>query len=229
MLLAVDTSTTQVGIALYDGVQVIGESSWYGKLRHTISLAPEIDALLKRTKHKMDDVTALGVAIGPGSFTSLRVGLSLMKGLALARSLPLIGIPTLDILSTAQPIREVRLACLLQAGRGRLAVDYYNSSDGVWKSEENLSVMRIDELIESIAEPTLVCGELSAEEREIITKVELAELCSPARSLRNPACLAEIAWERYQAKNTSAEPSRSADDAASLSPIYLQVGAQIPS
>jgi len=211
-------------------VQVIGASSWYGKLRHTTSLAPEIDALLKRTNHKIDDLSALGVAIGPGSFTSLRVGLSLMKGLALARSLPLIGVPTLDILSATVATRDIRLACLLQAGRGRLAVGYYNASDtGGWESEDNLSVMRIDELVESIEEPTLICGELSAEEREIIAKVELAELCSPARSLRNPASLAEIAWERYQAKNTRAEPSRSADDAASLSPIYLQVGAQIPS
>ncbi|HIE25065.1 MAG TPA: tRNA (adenosine(37)-N6)-threonylcarbamoyltransferase complex dimerization subunit type 1 TsaB [Anaerolineales bacterium] len=222
MLLAVDTSTTQVGIALYDGVQVIGASSWYGKLRHTTSLAPEIDALFKRTNAKMDDLTALAVAIGPGSFTSLRVGLSLMKGLALSRNLPLIGIPTLDILSASQPARDIRLACLLQAGRGRLAVGYYNASEsGVWEPEGNLSVMRIDELAASLEEPTLICGELSAEERQMIKKVELAELCSPARSLRNPVCLAEIAWERYQASDT--------DDAASLSPIYLQVGAQIPS
>ena len=222
MLLAVDTSTTQVGIALYDGVQVIGENSWHGKLRHTTSLAPEIATLFKRTNRKIDDVNALGVALGPGSFTSLRVGLSLMKGLALSRKLPLIGIPTLDILSASQPVHEMRLACLLQAGRGRLAIDTYRvSASGVWKSENNLSVMRVDELVASIEEPTRICGELSAEEREILAKVKLAELCSPARSLRRPACLAEIAWGRYQAKNM--------DDAASLSPIYLQVGAQIPS
>ena len=222
MLLAVDTSTTQVGIALYDGIQVIGESLWHGKLRHTTSLAPEIDALLKRTNRNMDEVTALGVALGPGSFTSLRVGLALMKGLALARHLPLIGIPTLDILAAAQPARDLRLACLLQAGRGRLAVSYYNvSPNGVWEPEENLSVMRVDELAESITSPTLICGELNAEEREILSKVDLAELCSPARSSRRPACLAELAWKRYQVKDT--------DDAASLSPIYLQVGAAIPS
>ncbi len=222
MLLAVDTSTTQVGIALYDGTQVIGESSWHGKLRHTTSLAPEIDALLKRTNRKINELTALGVALGPGSFTSLRVGLALMKGLALARHLPLIGIPTLDILAAAQPARDLRLACLLQAGRGRLAVGCYNTSpNGIWEPEENLSVMRIDELVESIKTPTIICGELSADERENLTKVDLVELCSPARSSRRPACLAELAWKRYQAQD--------ADDAASLSPIYLQVGAAIPS
>jgi len=222
MLLAVDTSTTQVGIALYDGTQVIGESLWHGKLRHTTSLAPEIAALLKRTNHTMDEVTVLGVAIGPGSFTSLRVGLSLIKGLALSRNLPLIGIPTLDILAAAQPAREIRLATILQAGRGRLAVGYYRVSDsGIWESEGDALVMRVDELAASIESPTLFCGELTEEEREILAKHDLAELSSPSRSTRRPACLAELAWKQYQAKN--------ADDAASLSPIYLQVGAAIPS
>ena len=222
MLLAVDTSTTQVGVALYDGVHVIGESLWHGKLRHTPSLAPEIAALLKRTNRTMDEVTVLGVALGPGSFTSLRVGLSLIKGLALARNLPIIGIPTLDILAAAQPARDLRLATLLQAGRGRLAVGYYNASpNGIWEPKGDLSVMRVDELTENIEEKTLICGELSAEEREILANNDLVELSSPSRSTRRPACLAELAWKRYQAKNT--------DDAASLSPIYLQVGAQIPS
>lgn len=222
MLLAVDTSTTQVGIALYDGNQVIGESLWHGKLRHTTSLAPEIEALLKRTDRQMDEVTVLGVALGPGSFTSLRVGLALMKGLALARHLPMIGIPTLDILAAAQPIRDLRLACLLQAGRGRLAVGTYLASpNGFWEAEEGLRVMRVDELAASIQSPTLICGELSAAERETLSQVDLAELCSPARSSRRAASLAELAWKRYQAEDT--------DDAASLAPIYLQVGAAIPS
>ena len=222
MLLAVDTSTTQVGIALYDGQRVIGESLWHGKLRHTTSLAPEIDAIFKRTNQKMDDLTALGVALGPGSFTSLRVGLSLIKGLALARHLPLIGIPTLDILAAAQPVRENRLAAVLQAGRGRLAVGCYRATPkGFWEPDSDLSVMRVDELTATINTETRVCGELEEEERKTLQKNKLVILSSPARSTRRPACLAELAWKRYQAKNT--------DDAASLSPIYLQIGAKIPS
>ena len=237
MLLAVDTSTTQVGIALYDGTQVIGESLWHGKLRHTTSLAPEIAALLKRTNKTIGEVTALGVALGPGSFTSLRVGLALMKGLALARHLPLIGIPTLDILAMAQPAREIRLATILQAGRGRLAVGYYSVSDsGIWQSEGEANVMRIDELVSSIESPTLFCGELTKEERYTLAKQDLAKLSSPSESSRRPACLAELAWKQYhseeyrQAKNSPSATLRvQEEDTASLSPIYLQVGAAIPS
>src|SRR5512138_1031812 len=103
MLLAVDTSTAQVGLALYDGSQVVSEYAWRSSQRHTVELAPAVAELLARSSLTMDNVQALGVALGPGSFTSLRVGLSLVKGLALARHLPLVGIPTLDILAAAQP------------------------------------------------------------------------------------------------------------------------------
>jgi tRNA threonylcarbamoyladenosine biosynthesis protein TsaB len=116
MLLAVDTSTTQVGVAVYDGSQVIGEYAWRSSQRHTVELAPAIFELLRRCGLKMEDVRALGVALGPGSFTSLRVGLSLVKGLALSRHLPLIGIPTLDILAAAQAPSKLPLAVAFKQG-----------------------------------------------------------------------------------------------------------------
>src|SRR5262245_27616805 len=119
MLLAVDTSSTQMGLALYDGAQVIAEYAWRSAQRHTVELAPAIADLLVRSGLSMDAVQALSVALGPGSFTSLRVGLALVKGLALARHIPLIGIPTLDILANAQPVSKFPLAAAIQAGRGR--------------------------------------------------------------------------------------------------------------
>ncbi|NTW35799.1 MAG: tRNA (adenosine(37)-N6)-threonylcarbamoyltransferase complex dimerization subunit type 1 TsaB, partial [Syntrophobacteraceae bacterium] len=97
MILAVDTSTPQIGLALYDGARVLAESLWISKARQTVELAPAVAEMLARTGQTIAEVTALAVALGPGSFTSLRVGLSFVKGLALSRNLPLIGIPTLDV------------------------------------------------------------------------------------------------------------------------------------
>ena len=128
MLLAVDTSTAQVGVAIYDGAQVPGEYIWRSRQHHTVELAPAIAELLARCGLTMDDIRAIGVALGPGSFTSLRVGLSLVKGLALACDLPLIGIPTLDIYAAGQPASEFPLLAAIQAGRGRLAVGWYQST-----------------------------------------------------------------------------------------------------
>ena len=124
MLLAVDTSTAQLGLAIFDGSQIISEYAWRSTQRHTVELAPAIFELLKRCGLTMDDIQAVGVALGPGSFTSLRVGLSLAKGLALSRHVPLVGIPTLDILAAAQPASRLPLVAAIQAGRRRLAVGW---------------------------------------------------------------------------------------------------------
>ncbi|HSV85615.1 MAG TPA: tRNA (adenosine(37)-N6)-threonylcarbamoyltransferase complex dimerization subunit type 1 TsaB, partial [Levilinea sp.] len=84
MLLAVDTSTQWMGLALYDGSQVLGEATWKTNSHHTVELAPALDDLLRRTGVTPGDLRALGVATGPGAFTSLRIGLALVKGFSLA-------------------------------------------------------------------------------------------------------------------------------------------------
>src|SRR5687767_13839690 len=150
MLLAVDTSTSQVGLALYDAAQVFGEYAWRSSQRHTVELAPAISDLLRRCGVTMEDVRALGVALGPGSFTSLRVGLALVKGLALARHLPLIGIPTLDILAAAQPSSKLPLVVAIQAGRSRLAVGWYKSSKNGWQVKGAARVVTVEALINEI-------------------------------------------------------------------------------
>lgn len=220
MLLAVDTSTAQVGLALYDGAQVIGEYAWRSSQRHTVELAPAIFELLTRCGLTMEDVRALGVALGPGSFTSLRVGLSLVKGLALARHLPLVGIPTLDILAAAQVLSRVPLAVAIQAGRGRLALGWYKRSKNGWQARGPARVVTVEALLDEVKSPAMVCGEFTSEERHKLSQKPEIQLLSPAQSVRRPAVLAELAWARWQAGRV--------DDEATLAPIYLHVAEPIP-
>jgi tRNA threonylcarbamoyladenosine biosynthesis protein TsaB len=213
MLLAVDTSTAQVGLAVYDGTQVISEYAWRSKQRHTVELAPAIAELLTRCGLTIENVRGLGVALGPGSFTSLRVGLSLVKGIAIARGLPLVGIPTLDILAAAQPPSKLPLVTLIQAGRGRLAVGWYKNSKKGWQSQGSARVMTFDKLMQEVQKPAIVCGELTAEEYHELEEKTDIHLASPAQSVRRPAILAELAWESALAGNVA--------NAATLAPIYL--------
>src|SRR5512138_1742220 len=168
MLLAVDTSTAQVGLAIYDGPQgqVISEYAWRSSQRHTVELAPAVFELLRRCGLTMENIQALGVALGPGSFTSLRVGLSLMKGLALARHIPLIGIPTLDIYAASQPVARLPLLACIQAGRGRLAVNWYKNGKHGWEANLPAQVLPVERLIYEIREPSIVIGEFGTEERQ---------------------------------------------------------------
>jgi tRNA threonylcarbamoyladenosine biosynthesis protein TsaB len=222
MLLAVDTSTQWTGLALYDGSQVLAEMSWVTRNHHTVELAPAVDRLLKQGGFTPNQIECLGVAIGPGSFTSLRIGLALVKGMALALHVPVVGVPTLDFLAAAQPIREVPMAALLQAGRGRLALVWYKAHKGRWISQGEPKITTAEELAEQIETPTLVVGELSVSERQAFgRKRRVALLTSPAESVRRPSFLAELAWERWKAGKIA--------EVVSLAPIYLHVAEIIPS
>jgi tRNA threonylcarbamoyladenosine biosynthesis protein TsaB len=221
MLLAVDTSTLWVGLALYDGERVISEETWLSQNHHSVELAPALSSLIKRSGVSARSLSALAVALGPGSFTSLRIGLAFVKGLALALHLPIIGVPTLDILAVAQPVREQPLVAVLQAGRGRLVLGWYRSQSNHWQPSSEPEISTAEELAQSIRKQTLVCGELSGEERQLLArKRKNVILASPAQSLRRPAFLAEIAWERWQAGQV--------DEPISLAPIYLHVAEPIP-
>ncbi len=223
MLIAIDTSTAQVGLALYDGNQVLGELTWTTRQHHTTELAPALTGLLNRSGVSMDLVSALGVAIGPGSFTSLRVGLALVKGLALARRLPVIGISTLDVIAAAQPASKHPLLAVIQAGRKRIAFSEYKSLKNEWQVQGPVRSGTVDELVDSIESPTVVAGEFSPDDRSRLSKKRAKILlASPAYCVRRPSLLAELAWERWQKNEV--------DDAASLAPIYLHVeGTPIPS
>jgi tRNA threonylcarbamoyladenosine biosynthesis protein TsaB len=218
MLLAIDTSTAQVGLALYDGNQVLGEMTWTTRQHHTTELAPAISGLLYRCGASMDMVSALGVAVGPGSFTSLRVGLSLVKGIALARHLPVIGISTMDVIAEAQPVMKhaSRLAVVIQAGRKRIAVGWYKCLENKWQAEGGIKGTTVDELADEIESPTYVAGELSTEDRSRLARKRVnILLASPVYCVRRPSILADLAWARWQKKDV--------DDASTLAPVYLHV------
>jgi len=214
MLLAVDTSTAQIGLALYDGTQVLGELSWMSHQHHTTELAPALAGLLAHAAATMDQVSALGVAIGPGSFTALRVGLAFVKGVAVARRLPLVGIWTLDVLATPLPMSRLPLIAVVQAGREKLAAGWYKAGKDGWQAQGEARVVTFKSLADAITSPTIICGELNAEQRQRLGRKRAnVILASPAQCVRRPAVLAELAWLRFQAGKV--------DEPASLAPIYL--------
>lgn len=221
-LLAIDASTRNTGIAIYDGVQVLYECSWHSEQFHSVELAPAVELGLRRAGVGPKDLKALAVAIGPGSYTGLRIGLALAKGLVFARNLALVSVPTLDVLAQGQPVQDLPMAAVLQAGRGRLGVGWYHVADGAWHASTPPELLTAAELAERIQRPTYICGELNEADRATVgRKYKNAVLASPAWCLRRPAILAEMGWQRWQAGELS--------DPAGLSPQYLQASNAVPS
>jgi tRNA threonylcarbamoyladenosine biosynthesis protein TsaB len=208
-------------LALYDGTQVLAEMHWQTKTHHTIELAPAVDELITRCNIKPVELKAIACALGPGSFTSLRIGLAFAKGLALSLRIPILGIPTFDYLVASQPLQAYPLVAVLPAGRRRLAVGWYRNEENRWRSSEEPVIMTAEDLSSLITEPTIICGEFDAEERQILgRKWKNALLASPAQCVRHPGMLAELGWTRFKAGEQ--------DEPISLAPIYLHIAEAIP-
>lgn len=213
MILAIDTSTARLGIAVYNGSEILAENCWSSPNRHTVSLAPAIDEMLNNLEIEKKKLKAVAVALGPGSFTSLRVGLSFAKGISLGLGIPVIGIPTLDITANQQPLDEIPLCAFLQAGRGKLAASFYEVKRGRWVSDGEIEIYTAETLSDAITVPTVLTGEFDADMRTVFRKNKNIKMSSPAASLRRAGYLAEAAWRIYE-KGEYPEVS-------SLSPIYL--------
>jgi tRNA threonylcarbamoyladenosine biosynthesis protein TsaB len=204
-------------LALYDEAEgrVLGEESWYSVNNHTVELMPRLVRLLEHQGISPANLTGLAISLGPGSFTGLRIGLGVLKGLALVRDLPIAGIPTMEIVARPHMAQGMPIWGILQAGRGRICAANYVRENERWCQRGEYELTTFEQLCQQVTETSLFCGEISAQDASLL-RGELgldAIIASPAASLRRAAFLAELAWERL-AKGD-------ADDPATLSPIYL--------
>ncbi len=216
MILAIDTATRWTALALYNGTAVLSEQGWYGRNTQTIELAPAIATLLQRAEITPADLDAIAVSLGPGSYTGLRVGLGVAKGLALANQTPLIGVPTLDIVAAAfQPLDHPLLA-VAEAGRNRVCAARYEwRGRSGWQSEAEPVIVTWDELLAVQEGPLTIAGEINPDAmRQIRTSGKKLQLAPVASWPRRAGFLAEIGWRRLRKGQT--------DDPAALVPIYLR-------
>ncbi|HWQ14431.1 MAG TPA: tRNA (adenosine(37)-N6)-threonylcarbamoyltransferase complex dimerization subunit type 1 TsaB [Roseiflexaceae bacterium] len=214
MLLAIDTSTAIAGLACYEARGLVGECAWFSGRDHTAQLLPQLTLLLRHIGRAREMISALAVALGPGSWSGLRVGISTAKGLALAGGLPLVGVSTLDALAYQHAQPGVTTYPLIRLGRER----YASAAYGVGDAEQHRIQPRNTTLAELCAEvsgPALFCGDIDSEVQDVLRQRlgDRARFPSPAANLRRPGFLAELAWRRLQAGE--------GDSVATLAPIYL--------
>ncbi|MBN2005443.1 MAG: tRNA (adenosine(37)-N6)-threonylcarbamoyltransferase complex dimerization subunit type 1 TsaB [Anaerolineae bacterium] len=211
MLLAIDTATTRASIALHDGQTLRSECTWEAVNRHTTTLAARIAQMLEASDLTCADLTAVAICIGPGSYTGVRIGVALAKGMAVARQLPLIGIPTLDILAAAQPPDDRPLYAIFAAGRQRAGFARYRKDEDGWHAETEVTVATWEELFAQIEEPAQLVGEIETANLPANTQLTIP---APALHLRRAGFLADLAWARLRGGQTN--------DPALLQPLYAR-------
>ncbi|MBC8099826.1 MAG: tRNA (adenosine(37)-N6)-threonylcarbamoyltransferase complex dimerization subunit type 1 TsaB [Armatimonadetes bacterium] len=223
MLLAVDSATRLMSIALYDGQALLAEQTWSSHNQHTRQLAPAIFTLLDSCDLELNDVSALGVSIGPGSYTGLRIGVALVKGIAAARKLPVVGMTTLDTLAAAQPHIQggAGLVVVVQAGRARVIVKTYHWRKGQWGGRSEPLLLTWEGLLAQLDGPATITGEIDSDGMNILRAAQAAgtplTIMPGAHRLRRAGFLAQAAWDTLHAAE-----DKSVYAAGRLLPIYLQ-------
>jgi tRNA threonylcarbamoyladenosine biosynthesis protein TsaB len=129
-ILALESATLTGGAALLDGDRLVGETTLSIALTHSERMMAVVDRLLQDCGWTPADLEGLAVSVGPGSFTGLRVGIATVKGLALALSLPVAAVPTLDALAATLPFAGAPVCPLLDARKGEVYCSLYR-----WRGE----------------------------------------------------------------------------------------------
>jgi tRNA threonylcarbamoyladenosine biosynthesis protein TsaB len=198
-ILAIDTSSNTASVAVYAD-QVLAETTWHSGRRHSAELLPAINETLARAHVEKRSLAALAVAIGPGSYSGLRVGVSTAMAMGLALNLPLVQVPTLDIIAWGQGAsRPVRAA--VDVGRGHYATARFHCVDSHLEPETRIESVGLSQLVELAAvERSLLAVDLDPDTRETIEHQHGAriELTSPAASARRAGFLAELAAIKIQ-------------------------------
>ncbi len=216
MILGIDTATRWLGLALHSGTAVIAETGWKCQNNHTIELTPAINEMLKRANLTPADLEAVAVAIGPGSYTGLRVGLAVAKGMALANQIPLVGISTLDIVAASFGPLPGKLVVVAEAGRTRIvAATYEWQSRFGWQADMAPVIDTWENVLGMVYGRASFTGEITPEAaKQIRAANKTFHAAPPASSVRRAGYLAEIGWQRFRKNNV--------DNAAELAPIYLK-------
>ncbi len=199
MILAIESASTDpsVAVAERDG-QPLAIDGWSGGHNQGRELLPRLLAAIDRAERDLSRTTAVAVGIGPGSFTGLRVGMSLAKGLAFGLGVPIVGIPSLAAWLAAEPDARAALA---RAGAHEAFVLVRGTPEPV------LVLVHEDGLPDAIrSEPVAAPAELAA-------ALALAEGRPP---LQAAASVAALAAERL-------EVDRAGDDLRALEPAYLRM------
>lgn len=211
-LLAIDTSTEVAGLALYDD-SLVSEISWAAGRNQTQSIIEQLRNLLRINQREIAELGAIAVAIGPGSFNGLRVGLSLAKGLAYGLELPIFGVVTLDLIAYPHARSRTPIRAVVRAGRGRVVYADYRHRHGRWERLSDMLNRSFEELTFSLPDRVLVAGELNRQQAAALEQDARIMLPAPALRIRRPSYLAEIGYERWQ--------SGDSDDLDRMEPIYI--------
>ncbi|GCE27986.1 tRNA (adenosine(37)-N6)-threonylcarbamoyltransferase complex dimerization subunit type 1 TsaB [Dictyobacter alpinus] len=236
LLLALDTSTRFASVALCSENELFSEYTWYAENNHSVDLLERIQSMTAKRQISLQQLDAIAVATGPGSFNGVRVALAAAKALAFSLQKPLIGVGTLDVIAAQQQQWRGPICAILEAGRSELyAACYLSEEQGSTDADVRYRQQQVGDyflgtapqLLEHlqsqiarwpvpISTPVLFCGEIKPASRQALQQgmAGQSRIRDGLLSTRHASVLAYLAMQRLQ--------DGKIDDPLLLEPLYLR-------
>ena len=216
-LLAIDTSTERMGVALVDEQRLLASYELLAQRPHAIELPEAVTRVLRAAGQSLEQLEAIAVDIGPGSFTGLRIGVAFVKALAFARRTPVVGVPSLDVLAANCLYAQSIVCPLVDAKQRKVYAACYRPADGHPRKQTDYALVGMDELLAMLPQdgPMLFVGDGVGLYGKTLTERlgDRALFAPPALWYPAAGLLGHLALDRL------GQGQR--DDPSSLVPMYL--------
>jgi tRNA threonylcarbamoyladenosine biosynthesis protein TsaB len=158
-ILGIDSSVPQGSVALLENDQIISEKLLDKSSRnHSDGLLKMVDEVLSESEYRLRDIDGFSVTCGPGSFTGLRVGVSLVKGFALATEKPALGVGTLEALSASIKPTDRPICAILDARKKEVYCAFFRYEGNRIIRTTPDEAMSPEDLCQTVSEPTVFTG-----------------------------------------------------------------------
>ena len=215
-ILGIDTSTKIATIAVIDEEKVLGEYTLNQEMSHSENLIPMIKELLNNLYIKIEDIDLYGVAIGPGSFTGLRIGVAAVKSLAHLFNKPIVGVSTLQGMAYNLPHNKV-VVPMIDARRDRVYTGVYSWENGILKTIKADDVVEMEVLLEELKDYETIAvngdGSILYKDR-LKDTLKNVNFSTKGQNICKATSICELALLKYH--------NGEVDDFYTLAPEYLR-------
>lgn len=216
LVLAIETATIVSSVAVADDGRLLSEVTAAAKLTHSETLQPHIKQAMEMARVKRNDIGAVAVSLGPGSFTGLRIGLAAAKGLAYAWGVPIVGVSTLEAMAADFPVPGACIVPLIDAQKGNAYMACYEYGENGLEEVEKVEVVSLDEVVSrcgAMCKNVILCGDMVKKfaGRELPPNVVIAPF---THVLPRAATVASLALERISKGEE--------DNVMNIEPVYIR-------
>ena len=200
-ILGIDTSTMAANVAVLEDDKLICEYTINTKKTHSQKLMPMIENMLNISDIEIRDINAIGICVGPGSFTGLRIGMATAKAMAHVHNIPLVGINSLEILGSNIELSNKKICAILDAQRNQVYTCRYIFEGNKSKALEEISIKPIDDLLEELQatnEEWVIVGEAVYKYKEKIEAISNITIASPSNHITKASSLCDLAKDKLE-------------------------------